>query len=75
MKIIQALLLCILFTLPARADQKSLLIGITIGLGVYTIQQGVVPVMQRVGVGTKRASVATAKGVRRAIVGPRKTAK
>ena len=71
MRRLRTFVLLLLLSSPAVADTKSLLIGISIGLGVYTVQQGVIPVSKHVAAATKKASKVTAKGVRRAVKGPK----
>ena len=63
----------LLSTLNAVAvDQKSLLLGVGIGLGVYTVQKGVVPAMASIGRVTVKAPKAVGRGVKRMVMGPKK---
>lgn len=50
-------------------DQKSLLLGVGIGLGVYATQHGIVPAMTTIASKTKRATLAIGRGSKRVILG------
>ncbi len=65
-------LLLVLTGIAQGLDQKSLLVGVAIGLGVYTVQHGVVPTASTIWKATTKVGKKTAKGVKRAVLGPKK---